>query len=198
MGKGKRTSRPKADLLISKARRKKPPLPDLETLHERHRGLTEAVGSAFAEAAAVCCSRHHSPPHSIRIDTPNGGALRSLKWTVPDERTRDAWANRDDATRDGAYAVSLAVVEAELKLRATARAETRTGADYYVGTGRRRDLEKDLRLEVSGTDSVDEQEVERRVMAKIKQTEEGDSNVPAVAAVVGFASGRVVVRKAPK
>lgn len=197
MGKGKRTARPKAKLVITKGRRKKSPLPNLETLHERHWGMTEEVGRSFAQAAAVCCARHHSPPKDLRIDTPNGGALRALSWSVPDERTRNAWGNRDDTTRDGAYAVSLAVVEVEMKLRATARAETRTGADYYVGTGRKRNLEKDLRLEVSGTDSDDEKEVERRIAAKIKQTEEGESNLPAVAAVVGFATGRVVVRKAP-
>ncbi len=43
----------------------------------------------------------------------------------PDDTACRSWRNRDDATRDGAYVVSLAVVERELGLVALSRSLTR-------------------------------------------------------------------------
>jgi len=59
------------------------------------------------------------PGHSPRIDLAAAGA-----------RELAAWANADDATRDGAYAIALGALEAGFGLLATSRAETLTGADY--------------------------------------------------------------------
>ena len=67
------------------------------------------------------------------------------------------------------------------------RAETLTGADYYIRHGDESadDLEDCFRLEVSGTDS-DSYEVRRRLRVKVRQALQGKSNLPAIAAVVGF------------
>jgi hypothetical protein len=75
-----------------------------------------------------------------------------------------------------------------MKLCAISRAETLTGADYYIAPiGRSTDhLEDCLRLEVSGTDSDSTYEVQRRLRSKIKQAKQGISNLPALAVVVGF------------
>lgn len=99
-----------------------------------------------------------------------------------------AWANESDATRDGAYAVSLAAVEVREDLVAMRRAETLTGADYYVAASGSDpdDLEHSFRLEVSGTDSGDMGVVRQRLMQKQAQARAGRSNLPAIAAVVGF------------
>lgn len=181
----------------TKRKAKKPrSLPALERLHERHRGLTPAVCAAFAEAATVCLDRRHVPPQVLALETPSGNTTRSLEWQPSNDRARAAWANRDDATRDGAYSVSLAVVEADLGWVALSRAETRTGADYYVGPRRSRDLENAYRLEVSGVDEGDDAAVNRRVTEKVRQALDGRSALPAVAAVVGFRSARVVIREA--
>src|SRR5437588_8023307 len=101
-------------------------LPALERLHERHPGLTPAVGQSYAEAASICLSRHHQPPVEFEVaQRPNGpAALRGVTWLPPGARELAAWANADDATRDGAYAVALAALEAELGLLAVSRAET--------------------------------------------------------------------------
>lgn len=70
---------------------------------------------------------------------------------------------------------------------AVRRAETRTGADYYIGLVDRdlEDLENCLRLEVSGTD-LGKSEVKKRLIKKLEQAKQGNSNLPALAAVVGF------------
>jgi hypothetical protein len=70
---------------------------------------------------------------------------------------------------------------------AVRRAETRTGADYYIALSDQHleDLENCFRLEVSGTHS-DKSEVKRRLRIKLDQARQGNSNLPALAAVIGF------------
>ncbi len=91
----------------------------LEDLHRRHPGLTLAVCSAYAEAAAVCLGRHHVSPQAVRTTDERAEQSYVVTWLGPSKRQEAAWANRDDATRDGAYSVALAVVEAHLGMVTT-------------------------------------------------------------------------------
>lgn len=170
-------------------------LPLLRTIrHPRHPGISAAVGDAFTEAAEVCLGRHHEPsetPFSIECCGRRSG--RSLTWRRPSEVAVAAWRNRDDATRDGAYIVCLAAVERELGLVALSRAETRTGADYYVGLPDRTDLEKAYRLEVSGLDDGSASKVRQRLRDKAEQASRGASPLPAYASVVGFRERLILI-----
>lgn len=170
-------------------------LPDLRSIRApRHPGVSAAVCNAFSEAAEVCLARHHEPPFtSLRIAYAGAESVRRLKWSAPDDTARRSWRNRDDATRDGAYVVSLAVVEREIGMVALSRADTRTGADYYVGRPGSPDLEEAYRLEVSGVDEGDGAEVRRRLRNKEDQVAKGDSFLPAYASVVGFREAAVLV-----
>lgn len=160
----------------------------------RHPGVSDAVCAAFSEAAEVCLARHHEPPRtSIRVTCEGRDSERVLTWTNPDDTAQRSWRNRDDATRDGAYAVSLAVVEAELGMVALSRADTRTGADYYVGEPESLDLEEAFRLEVSGVDEGGLAELRKRLRSKEKQARRGVSSLPAYASVVGFREAAVLV-----
>lgn len=163
-------------------------LPDLRNLHARHPGLTEAVGRAYAEAAHVCLSRHHQPPIEITV----AHQTFVTGWPVPDERARRAWANLVDAVEAGAYAMAIAAIEAVYGWFAMARAETLTGADYYVGPPDA-DLETAYRLEVSGVDAGDAAVLRTRLSRKVRQTREGRSPSPALACVVGFQIGSILV-----
>lgn len=169
----------------------------ITALAERHPGLTPAVGDGYAEAARVCLARHHQPPSVFAIDVAGVGTENALAWEAPDDRTARAWANESDATRDGAYAVSLAAVEVREDLVAMRRAETLTGADYYVAASGSDpdDLEHSFRLEVSGTDSGDMGVVRQRLMQKQAQARAGRSNLPAIAAVVGFKAIAVAIAR---
>jgi hypothetical protein len=80
----------------------------------------------------------------------NGVAIAAdVNWGAPDARTQDAWSNTNDATRDGAYACVIAAAELTRSFFAVRRAETLTGADYYIaGTGAGvEDLEECIRLD---------------------------------------------------
>ena len=121
-----------------------------------------------------------------------------LAWRPPNPAVNRAWNNRADATRDGAYIVSLAAIECELGLVALSRAETRTGADYYVGEARSEDLESAYRLEVSGTDAGDRRSMKHRLRKKLEQAASGHSNLPAYASVVGFREAAILIEELEK
>ncbi len=173
-----------------------PTLP-LRDLASRHRGLTPAVADCYVEAARVCLDRHHSSPTRIEIRNGKTESAAVLDWDSTDDRTRTAWANETDATAFGAYACVIAAVELTNGLYAIRRAETLTGADYYValaGQGMD-DLEDCLRLEVSGTNRGLTAALEYRLRQKVQQTKDGASNLPALAGVVGFQALSILIEQ---
>ena len=160
----------------------------LEGLHERHPGLTQPLGQSYTEAAFVCLSRHHQPPVTVSLKYNGNDELRVINFAVPDERMLNAYANEIDTTETGAYGVSLAAVEAVAGLVAVRRAETLTGADWYIAHDGTEidDLESCIRLEVSGISAGVSSDIKRRLREKVAQAARGKSNLPAMAAVVGF------------
>lgn len=160
----------------------------LNGLGERHPGVTLALGDAYAEAAAVCLSAHHQPPAKITTQYKSEAHVCALSWTEPTAAVLRAHANEIDATELAAYAVSFAAVESLAGLVAVRRAETLTGADYYVAPigADPDDMESCVRMEVSGVAAGNETVVRARLRQKLRQTERGRSNLPALAVVIGF------------
>ena len=181
-----------ADCEVSVANQAELPIHDMA---QRHPGLTEALADALTEAAAVCLGRHHRSPTEFGL---NNRAVRSaavVQWERADDHVRRAWANDTDATELGACACVLAAVELTDGLVAIGRAETETGADYYIAPGgATADLEHFddcLRLEVSGVDRGPESAIDRRLGEKLAQASAGHSNLPAMAGVIGFKAKRI-------
>ncbi|MCY7275669.1 MAG: hypothetical protein LH702_18505 [Phormidesmis sp. CAN_BIN44] len=165
-----------------------PPLLPLQDMAERHRPLTPSVAGSYLEAARVCLDRHHVSPKEFTLEDDGVESIAKVEWDKTDARIQAAWANVDDATRDGAYALAIAATELLRGMVAVHRAETRTGADYYIAPSGQdlEDLENWFRLEVSGTDSDKKSETKRRLREKIEQARKGNSNRPALASVIGF------------
>jgi hypothetical protein len=170
----------------------------LHDLSARHTGVTTAIGGSYTEAACVCLDRHHVSPVEISIEAPSRNCSAVAKWQRTDDRTRGAWANETDATETGAYGIALAAIEVAEGMVAVRRAETRTGADYYIAPvgASAEDLEAWLRLEVSGIDRGDSSLIQIRLRQKIRQALEGASNLPALATVVGFLAKCVMIARA--
>ena len=164
-----------------------PPLLPLQNMADRHQALTPSLAGSYLEAARVCLDRHHVSPKEFTLENDRVESIAKVEWEVADSRVQAAWANADDATRDGAYAFAIAATELLRDMVAVRRAETRTGADYYIALSNQdlEDLENCFRLEVSGTHS-DKSEVKRRLRTKLEQARQGNSNLPALAAVIGF------------
>lgn len=169
----------------------------IQDLDARHPGLTKGIADGYREAAEVCLGRHHSPPTDLTVD--RGRQINAVaEWHPPDDRTKHAWANEIDATEAGAYCVALAALELTDDLVAIRRAETHTGADYYVAPRGTLtiDLEDAFRLEVSGIDEGSPASVKTRLRQKLEQTARGRSSLPAIAAVVAFSSAQVAIADA--
>ena len=165
----------------------KPVLP-IHDMDQRHVGLTKPIADSYTEAATVCLDRHHHSPAEFHLHRSGSRSPTTVQWPSTDARARAAWANTTDATEQGAYACALAAIELAAGLVAVRRAETLTGADYYVAPPGNSpdDLEDCLRLEVSGVDHGPEATIERRLREKLDQASAGKSNLPAVAGIVGF------------
>jgi hypothetical protein len=175
----------------------KPILP-LHDLSERHYGVTVAMGESLTEAAMVCLHRHHISPQDIQLTRDLQYVTATAQWEIPSARALAAYNNEIDATELGAYAMAIAGVELVDHLVAVARAETRTGADYYllpIGIPVT-DLENCIRLEVSGMNTGGQVELNRRLAAKVNQAKRGDSPLPAIAVVVSFAGKQIVIANA--
>lgn len=86
------------------------PLP-LTDMDKRHHGLTPNVAECYLEAARVCLDRHHLPPQEFTLQDDEMESKVAVDWKQTDDRERAAWANNDDATRDGAYACAIAATE---------------------------------------------------------------------------------------
>ena len=165
----------------------RPDLP-IHSMSDRHPGLTPELAESYTQAARVCLDRHHDSPVDFDIhDRAERGSAR-LEWASTDQRTRNAWANEIDTTEVGAYACALAAVELRHGLVTIGRAETHTGADFYVGRPGlpASDRHHRIRIEISGTDRGSSTAAKRRLRAKLIQADAGDSTLPAMAAVVGF------------
>jgi hypothetical protein len=160
----------------------------LFNMHERHRALTAAIAASYIEAARVCMSRYHSSPVQLALCDGSAEIQAGFEWLPPDDRTMAAWANEIDATEAAAYGCVIAGVEMMRGLLAVRRAETGTGADYYIGPAGAgvEDLENCMRLEVSGVGSGDGRDVRTRLLKKVQQAKDGKSSLPALAGVFGF------------
>jgi hypothetical protein len=82
-------------------------------------------------------------------------------------------------------------------LVAVRRAETGSGADYYIAAPGTQadDLEDCVRLEVSGVDRGGTAIVTRRLREKLDQAAAGKSNLPAIAGVVGFSARLILLSR---
>lgn len=171
------------------------PLLPLYKMADRHVGLTPALADSYLEAACVCLDRIHVPPQEFSLKNEIFESQVRVVWESPDERCRGAWANINDTTRDGAYACAIAATELFLGLFAVRRAETLTGADYYVSpiNEMTEDLESCYRLEVSGT-NLNIYRVEERLKEKVIQVKKGQSNLPAIAVIVGFHVNLILIQ----
>ena len=176
-----------------------PNLP-LDNMDERHSGLTSNVAGYYHDAARVCLDRHHSSPVEFALWNEKEESKTRLVWVPTDDKIRRAYANEIDTTEAGACACTMAAVELTKGLVAVHRAETKTGADYYIGPAGEEfeDLENCLRLEISGTDKGSLAVVKRTLQEKVDQTLRGSSNLPALAAVIGFQAQVIMIEAAEK
>jgi len=176
----------------------------LEGVAARHTGLTDEVWNYHHQAACVCLDRHHAPPQPFTVRLDETREQHPIVWVPAEAAARRAWADSTEATECGAYALTIACAERMAGLVVILKAESPSGADWYVappGTGVDTNGDPDLdapgvrRFEVSG---VDVGPVGARLTEKRQQLLRGRSDLPGIAAVVGFQRAIVEMESMPE
>ncbi len=177
----------------------------IEHLDLRHPGVSPGQALMCYEVSCVCLSRYHSPPVSVDVQSNRNDVSTStsysVEWSPPTPKMSASYAYESTATEFGAYCLVLAAVENEWGLVALRRAETGTGADYYLIPianaaqlqVQELDFETALRLEVSGLGNGTNTMLEARLNTKIQQAVNGNSNLPALVGVVGFSLLKILI-----
>jgi hypothetical protein len=179
------------------------PTLDIYQLHASH-ALNRELLDVFATTAAICLQRHHTSPQtwSVQLDSDDVAAYQ-VSWNEPSAADHRSYNNDDETTEFGACGIALAAADVHLGLVAYARAEPRTGIDFYLVTPRGTvpetllydfDHTELIGLEVSGIDRDTPGTRNQRLRDKVEQARRGDSPDRALAGVVGFQTARVVFR----
>ena len=172
----------------------------LEELHSRHPGLSEAASVMYASAAAVMLVANHSSPCNCAVRSGGEEVAMAVAWRDPTAEDQRVMANQIDRIEAGAYSVALAAAGERLDYVTLGRVAHGLGADWYlipVGANVAHDPELDLertdlvRFEVSGIESETDAEMKRRLSEKLDQLREAGMPGTAWAAVVGFQSPQV-------
>jgi hypothetical protein len=173
-------------------------LPEVGYVH----GLSQVAWAFYVEAAAVMFESFHPPPPPPRecklVPSGRDEVRCFVTWVPTDERSRRTHAESLDATCDGAYAVAAACLFALDGWCVMGRTHHGSGADWYMLPPGATDPDADLvKLEVSGVaacaGTTGMAALQARLRDKIAQTTRGDLDLPAVAVVVGFETGHVLI-----
>jgi hypothetical protein len=178
----------------------------LTSLHTRHSALLESTASSIYDAARVAMARFHEPEElTWNVSGVGGNATYDSSWEAPTSTHFTTFANEKDTTEDAAYCVAIATADCHLDLELLTRAPQGSGSDWIFGSrgakaddGLNLDFESVelMRLEVSGISEDTPNKLEARVRQKVAQTQGKQTTLPATAAVVGFKSASVRLRRA--
>jgi hypothetical protein len=149
--------------------------------------ISKASGARLASAAAICLEERN---HEVGVLVCVRGHCEitfSLHWPKTTDQLQREWADPQESTECGAVAISILLVDKITEYHVVERAYKTTGIDYWLGKKDGFLLQKAARLEVSGIRNGNEKQVESRVKAKLKQSEQSiGTGLPIVVVVVEF------------
>ena len=159
--------------------------------------LSPAMVTAYAEAARVMLDNYHQSRERLEGLLVHDDDERPLVllFDPPDEQMHASYANTQDATEYGAYAVAFGAAHKTEGYVVKKRAYHGSGADFLmVKDGE--SSENFVRLEVSGIGSP-QGNLQTRLERKKSQLNSGDLLRPGVAVVVGFGAVRILMEDCP-
>jgi hypothetical protein len=160
-------------------------------------GVTPAKGGSLAEAACVCLhALGHTPGSSMILLDGDTKKTYELVWDTPTQEMCNCHNDAQDATEEGAYAVSFLTVLDVTDYTVIRKSRKGTGVDWFLAY--KDELFQDAaRLEVSGILRGTVDQLAYRVNQKLQQTSLSDGQMlPAFVSVTEFGSPRTrLVRK---
>lgn len=158
-------------------------------------GITEIIGAYMAEAVAVCLdSENHSNNVCLAVQGSFEGQY-SLRYGQVTDRMRRGHNDPEVATENGAYGISILLVDHNTDLTVIERSRKGTGFDYWLGLRSSPGpyFQQKARLEVSGIRHGTDGAVDSRVKTKLEQTRRSDGRLPAYVAVIEFGAPKAKV-----
>jgi hypothetical protein len=158
--------------------------------------IPEASGENLAQAAAICFEHtNHFSGVVLRVDGTYEKEF-TVTWSVVlTDAMRRFWNDLDEATEQGAYGLAFLLIRSLTGFSIIERSRKGTGFDWWLGEEDNL-FQGKARLEVSGILHGNARQLNKRVLAKKKQTKRSDdSGLTAYIVVVEFSTPRAKVIK---
>lgn len=165
---------------------------ELETLHKGLPAISPAFGAFLVEACQICLEQGGHDPGAVLEVLGDQNDHLPVHWEKTlNEQIRNSWLDLGEATEYGATCMAISLVLALTDYTVIGRSVKGTGFDYWLGPKEKaaesERFEDCVRLEISGILNGDLKLIERRVKAKLKQTQRSDHmGLPALVIVTEF------------
>ena len=169
---------------------------DIKSLTRDYRpGITQTIGSYMAEAIVVCLDSQNHKSNAVLTVKGSFHGKYTLDFEPATDRMRRGHNDAEVATENGAYGISILLIDFNTDLTVIERSRKGTGFDYWLGlkTSPAPYFQQKARLEVSGIRHGTDGAVDSRVKTKLEQTRRSDGSLPAYVAVIEFGSPKAKV-----
>ena len=156
--------------------------------------ITPAMGSALAEAGAICLeSQNHTPGVSLAVYGLHEMTY-PLSWQPATEQARRSWNDPDSATEKGAEGIAILIAKKAIGYSVIRRSRKGIGFDYWIGEVSTEGFKDKAGLEISGIRRGDDRAVRARVKEKLQRANL-HKEWQTYAIVVEFGNPRAEVQK---
>lgn len=131
--------------------------------------ITCAVGSALAEAGAICLeSQQHVPGVDLSVRGYHE-QVYSLTWQPATEQAWRSWNDPDSATEKGAESIAILIAKRAIGYSVIRQSRKGTGFDYWIGEKSAEGFLDKAGLEISGIRRGNDADIKARVRKKLHQ-----------------------------
>ena len=131
--------------------------------------ITSAVGSALAEAGAVCLeSQGHVQGVSLSVRG-HHNHIYPLTWKSTTAQTHRSWNDPGSATEKGAESIAILIAKRAIGYSVIRQSRKGTGFDYWIGEESSEGFRDKAGLEISGIRHGNDRTIRARVREKLLQ-----------------------------
>ena len=163
------------------------PTLNLSDLSAGQPGLTPALGTAMAEAGAICLSKEIRTATVQIVVRGRFQSTYELFWPSVTDQMLRTWADLREATEKGADGIGILIIKLETGFTTIERAAIGTRIDRWLGHDFDEPyFQRKARLETTGILKGDDGDINKRMREKVNRLELAPSHLPSYVVVVEF------------